>query len=361
MMTDTVFISDMAIPPGEYLEEVLEDAEISQAELARRMGRPSQAINEIVKGDKAITPETALQLEQVLGVSAQFWSTLETEFRLILAKQQQQEEIKLEESLISEFPYLQLSKLKLVEKTRDKLKKVVELRKFFGVSSLKNIRTVKEFSPAFRQDEKSTTSHESLAAWLRAGHVIADKREVNIFNKEKLEQSVTELRELTNVIEPNELIKKITSVLADCGVVLALVHTFPKSYTTGATFWLGKNKAVIMMSLRGAWSDIFWFSLFHEIGHILLHDKRVTFLENGKLDPQYKKQEEEADTFSQKSLIPAAPYSKFIRENNFSSSSIMQFSEQIGIFPGIVTGRLQHDKKLPHTIHCHRIRYKWSL
>jgi HTH-type transcriptional regulator/antitoxin HigA len=125
MMTDTVFISDMAIPPGEYLEEVLEDAEISQAELARRMGRPSQAINEIVKGDKAITPETALQLEQVLGVSAQFWSTLETEFRLILAKQQQQEEIKLEESLISEFPYLQLSKLKLVEKTRDKLKKVV--------------------------------------------------------------------------------------------------------------------------------------------------------------------------------------------------------------------------------------------
>ncbi len=359
-MTDTVFISDMAIPPGEYLEEMLEDAEISQAELARRMGRPSQAINEIVKGDKAITPETALQLEQVLGVSAQFWSTLETEFRLVLAKQQQHKEIKHEESLISEFPYSQLSKLNLVEKTRDKLRKVVELRKFFGVSSLKNIRTVNEFSPAFRQQEKSTISHESLASWLRAGHVIADKREVNIFNKEKLEQSITELRDLTNVIEPNELIKKITSVLADCGVVLALVPTFPKSYTTGATFWIGKNKAVIMMSLRGAWSDIFWFSLFHEIGHILLHDKRVTFLESGKLDPQYKKQEEEADTFSQKSLIPAEPYSTFVRENNFSSSSIKQFAEQIGIFPGIVTGRLQHDKKLPHTIHCHRIRYKWT-
>ena len=94
MMTETVFISDMAIPPGEYLEEVLEDLEISQAELAIKMGCPLQAINEIVKGNKAITPETALQLEQVLGVSAQFWSNLETEFRLILAKQQQ-EEIKL--------------------------------------------------------------------------------------------------------------------------------------------------------------------------------------------------------------------------------------------------------------------------
>ena len=146
MMTETAFISDIAIPPGEYLEEVLEDAEISQAELARRMGRPPQAINEIVKGEKAITPETALQLEQVLGVSAQFWSNLETEFRLILAKQQQLEEIKKEQSLINSFPYLQLSKLKLVESTSDKTKRVVELRKFFGVSSLENIRTVKELS-----------------------------------------------------------------------------------------------------------------------------------------------------------------------------------------------------------------------
>lgn len=361
MMTDTVFISDMAIPPGEYLEEVLEDSGISQAELARRMGRPPQAINEIVKGEKAITPETALQLEQVLGVSAQFWSNLEVEFRLILAKQQQKKDINLEKSLVSKFPYLQLSKLNLVEQTRDNLKKVVELRKFFGVSSLKNIRTVKEFAPAFRQQEKSTTSQESLAAWLRAGHIIADKREVNIFNKEKLEHSIPKLRELTNVTEPNELIKKITGVLADCGVILALVPTFPKSYTTGATFWIGKNKAVIMMSLRGAWSDIFWFSLFHEIGHILLHDKRVTFLENGKLDLQYQKQELEADNYSQKSLIPFEPYNEFLKNGDFSSLSINNFSEKIGIFPGIVTGRLQHDKKLPQTIHHHRIRYKWTL
>lgn len=360
MITETVFISDMAIPPGEYLEEVLEDVEISQAELARRMGRPPQAINEIIKGDKAITPETALQLEQVLGVSAQFWSNLEAEFRLILAKQKQQEEIKLEESLISKFPYLHLSRLNLVEKTRDKPKKVVELRRFFGVSSLKHIRTVKEFAPAFRQQEKSTTSQESLASWLRAGHVLADKREVNKFNKGKLEQSIPKLRELTNVIEPNDLIKKITSVLADCGVVLVLVPTFPKSYTTGATFWIGKNKAVIMMSLRGAWSDIFWFSLFHEIGHILLHDKRVTFLESGKFDSQYKKQESEADTYSQKSLIPLNAYKNFLKDEDFSSLSIKKFSESIGIFPGIVTGRLQHDKKLPHTIHHHRIRYKWT-
>ena len=359
-MTETAFISDIAIPPGEYLEEVLEDVDISQAELARRMGRPPQAINEIVKGEKAITPETALQLEQVLGVSAQFWSKLETEYRLILAKEQQLEEVKAEESLLFNFPYPELSKLNLVEKTKDKLKKVISLRMFFGVSSLNNIRTVKEFAPAFRQQEKNTVSHESLASWLRAGHRIAENANVELFCKEKLKFSITKLRALTNIVEQNELIEEVKKVLAECGVVLALVPTFPRSYTTGATFWLGHNKAVIMMSLRGAWSDIFWFSLFHEIGHILLHDKRVTFLENGKLDPQYQKQEREADTFAQTALVPVENYKIFLRNSDFSSGAIKAFADTIGIFPGVITGRLQHDKKLPPSIHHHRVKYKWN-
>lgn len=359
-MIDNAFISDLAIPPGEYLEEVLEEADISQAELARRMGRPSQAINEIVKGEKAITPETALQLEQVLNISAQFWSKLEAEYRLILAKQQQLKEIKHEEELVKQYPYRELSKLNLVNDTRDKTERVISLRKFFGVSSLKNICSVKEFAPAFRQQEKSTISHESLASWLRAGHILAEHEQVTPYDKEALEQQLSAIRELTNIAEPNEMLTTLKSVLTQCGIVLVLVPTFPKSYTTGATFWLGKSKAVIMMSLRGAWSDIFWFSLFHEIGHILLHDKRVTFLENGHLDEKYQKQEEEADTFSQKTLIPPKAYKKFTQEEDFSSNSIEKFAQSIGLFPGIVTGRLQHDKKLPHSIHHHRIKYKWK-
>jgi HTH-type transcriptional regulator/antitoxin HigA len=325
------------------------------------MGRPSQAINEILKGDKAITPETALQLEQVLGVSAQLWSNLEAEYRLVLAKAQQLKDIKKEESLLSKFPYRELGKLKLVEDTRDKLKRVVSLRKFFCVSSLENIRTVKEFAPAFRMQEKDTVSNESLASWLRAGHLIAQKSDVTAYCKDKLTNSLPEIRAITNIVDPNELIAKLKKVLADCGVVLAMVPTFPKSYTTGATFWLGKDKAVIMMSLRGSWSDIFWFSLFHEIGHILLHDKRHTFLETGKLDPKYQKQENEADTFAQTTLIPADCYRNFLKRGHFSSKSIKIFADSIGLMPGIVTGRLQHDKKLSHKVHYHRERYTWSV
>ena len=360
MMTEQTYMSDLAIPPGEYLEEVLEEMDITQAELARRMGRPPQAINEILKGEKAITPETALQLEQVVGVPAYFWSNLESEYRLVMAKEADEKKAEDELEAASAYPYNEIAKLNLVEKTRKPLEKVKGLRKFFGVSSLFHITSVKEYAPAFRQNEKESTSHEALAAWLRAGHIIASKKEVNSFDKVKLQQSLSQIRELTFEVEPNTLVDKLTTLLASCGVALVVIPHFSKTYTTGATFWIGKSKAVIMMSLRGSWSDIFWFSLLHEIGHILLHDKRITFLENGSRDQQYLRQESEADTFAQRTLIPGEEYLSFLEKNTFTQESINAFSKKIGIFPGIVTGRLQYNKKLPHISNFHRIRFKWQ-
>jgi HTH-type transcriptional regulator/antitoxin HigA len=353
-------MSDLAIPPGEYLEEVLEEMGISQAELARRMGRPPQAINEILKGEKAITPETALQLEQVVGVPAYFWSNLEASYRLVIAREMDEQKAKDEVEVVSSYPYLELSKLGLVEKTRNAISRVRELRKFFAVSSLFNVGEVKEYSPAFRQVEKDSTSHEALAAWLRAGHIIASSKKTKEFDHGRLKECLSDIKRLTFEINPNILIENLGSILASCGVSLVLIPHFSKTYTTGATFWIEKNKAVIMMSLRGSWSDIFWFSLMHEIAHILLHDKRATFLENGQSDPQYIKQEKEADIFAQKTLIPSKDYKEFLLRGVFSANSIEEFANKIEIFPGIVTGRLQFDGLLPHTVHHHRIRFKWK-
>ena len=78
--------SDMPIPPGEFLREHLDETGMSQAELARRLGRPRQAVNEIIRGKKAITAETALQLERVLSTPAHIWLGLELEYRLVLAR-----------------------------------------------------------------------------------------------------------------------------------------------------------------------------------------------------------------------------------------------------------------------------------
>lgn len=360
MMINKQTISDLAIPPGEYLEEVLDELGLQQSELARRMGRPAQLVNEIIKGEKAITPETSIQLEAVLGVPAYLWSNLESEYRLIKANLAEVENITSETPLLSNFPYLDLSKLGLVEKTRDSVEKVHNLRRFFGVASLSNLEVVKEYSPAFRQSTKNEISHEALAAWLRSGSIIARKVECNSYDKQALISNLDVIRSLTQEEDANIFMPKLKSILQECGIALVVIPHFKKTQTTGATFWLNKDKAVLMMSLRGSWADIFWFSLFHELGHILLHDKRHTFLENGASNPEWKKQEEEADYFAQKTLIPSNKFKEFLIQCDFSIPAIRNFAEEIGVSAGIITGRLQHEKMLPHAIHTGLIRYKWK-
>lgn len=359
-MTEPQITSDLAIPPGEYLEEVLEDIGLNQAELARRMGRPAQAINEIMKGEKAITPETSIQLEKVLGVPAYIWAGLESEYRLIKASQVETEKAREEEFLLEQFPYLELSKLGLVEETRNALTRVQNLRRFFGVASLFNLDGVKKYSPAFRQSTNNDINHEALATWLRAGAVMASKVECKKYYKEGLISNISDIRALTLEEEPSDFFPKLKFILQQSGIALVVIPHFKKTHTTGATFWETKDKAVIMMSLRGSWADIFWFSLFHELGHILLHNKRTTFLENGASDPARKKQEDEADNFAQKTLIPIKEFQIFKQRRIFSGSSIKSFANRIGIAPGIVTGRLHHEKCLPYTVHIGRIKYKWK-
>ena len=79
--------TDALVPPGEILEEELVERGITQKELAQRMGRPIQTMNEIIRGKRALTAETALDLERVLGIEAGLWVRLEGDYRLALARQ----------------------------------------------------------------------------------------------------------------------------------------------------------------------------------------------------------------------------------------------------------------------------------
>jgi HTH-type transcriptional regulator/antitoxin HigA len=85
---------DYVSPPGETLAEILEDREMSQAELADRMGRPKKTINEIIKGKAEITAETALELEKVLGTPAQFWNEREGRYRESLARKKENDHLR---------------------------------------------------------------------------------------------------------------------------------------------------------------------------------------------------------------------------------------------------------------------------
>ncbi len=365
METNIAVQTDLAIPPGEYLEEVLEELGMTKDELARRMGRPAPKLSPIFRGRKAITPDTALQLEKVVGVPAHVWIGLEADYRLVLARRQEENErerLKKEIPLLKPFCYAFLANMGAVPKLTKGPDKVLTLQRFFGVTSLHNVTTLRRYEAAFRcgavRKERST---EAIAAWLRLGEIKARKIDCAAFNKRRLKETIAEIRALT-LQPPGAFLPRLNDLLAAEGIALVILAHFPRTYAHGATFSMGREKTVLMLSIRGKWADIFWFSLFHELGHILLHDRNKIIVEFENGNPELEKLEKEADQFASNSLIPKEKWSAFAAKKSFHTNEIRMFSRDVGVDAGIVVGRLQHEGFLkPSWGNDLRTRYEWML
>jgi len=365
MTTETTIHSDLAIPPGEYLEEVIAELDMSKDELARRMRRPAAKLSAVFKGGKAITPGTALQLEKVVGVPARIWLGLEAEYRLTLARRQSDAEVarlKEEGKLATAYCYSRLAKLGAVAPTTKPLVKVAELQRFFGVASLAAIPEVRRYQAAFRlgATSRQRRSPEAISSWLRLGELEARRLDCAAFDTRRLEASLPALRAMTKQA-PEVFEAALTSLLASAGVALVICPHFPGTRVHGATFWLGRRKAVLMMTVRGAWADIFWFGIFHELGHLLLHGRQEVILESDDADPALPQREAETDRFAGDSLIPPEDYQRFVTSGGFSRARIEAFASDVGIDAGIVVGRLQHDGHLKHDErNALRTRFTWA-
>jgi len=365
METKTAIYSNLAIPPGEYLEEVIAALGMTKDELARRMSRSPTKLSPIFKGNKAITSNTALQLEKVVGVPAHIWTGLEAEYRLTLARQQEKEkeyQLKSETSMVSKFCYKELVKLGIVADKKRPVEKILELHRFFGVTSLSRVLDIRRYQPDFRcgKSYMSSRSPEAIAAWLRMGEILSRKITCAPFDITRLEKYFKDFRAMT-LKHPNEFQEPLQKNLAEAGVAMVICPHFPRIKAHGATFWLSKDKAILMLTIRYAWADIFWFSLFHEIGHIMLHlhGRQAVILEDDSESPEMKEQEKEADSFAADLLIPPNEYKDFIAKGNYYKDDICVFAHRIGIDTGIVVGRLQNDGYLEKEWHNDlRTRYK---
>ncbi len=146
---------------------------------------------------------------------------------------------------------------------------------------------------------------------------------------------ISKIRGLT-IKTPEKFIPKMISLCADSGVAIALVPEMKKVPWHGATKWLSATKAMIILNLRGKAEDQFWFSFFHEAGHVLNDSKKDLFINDGKEgDPNERK----ANAFAAEFLIPSA-YDRVISDLR-SKANIIQIAHELQIAPGIVAGRFQ--------------------
>lgn len=357
------YLPDSVTPPGTTLQETIEALGMSQADLADRTGRSKKMVNEIIKGKAPITPKMSIELEHVLGTPASFWNNMERNYREGLARIEEKESLKKQITWLDSFPINNMVKWGWIKKYNDKVLQLQELLKFFAIASPDQwprvTSTLKE-KAAFRKSTAFNTDNDALIAWLRRGEIEAGSIYCKQFNKEGFQAALLEIRSLT-VESPDVFQAKIIEICSGCGVAVVFIPELPKTRVSGATRWLSLDKALIQLSLRYKSDDHLWFSFFHEAGHIIKHGKKEIFIEGASME-MVKEKEEEANRFASDFLIPRASYSQFICEAPFSKSKIQDFASSTGIAPGIVVGRLQHDKQLPVT-HCNDLKkhFEWAL
>jgi len=357
----TPFLPDYGSLPGDTLRDVLERLGLTQSDLAERMGRPKKTINEIVQGKAAITPETALQFERVLGIPASFWNNLERSYRAAQARLSEAG------TLVNGLPWLETLPLKemvkrgWIQARRDRIEQLREALTFFGVAfpnAWEEVWSQARRAAALRQGQTKQVDFGAVAAWLRRGEIEGRALSCAEYNEQRFRESLGYLRGLTS--QPAETFcKEIQARCASAGVAVAFVRELPRLRVFGAARWLSAEKALIQLSLYYKREDQLWFSFFHEAAHILLHGRRDIFvdLDKGTED----KQEEEANRFASDLLIPPRMYEAFVGSKSFSAAKVTQFARQVGISPGIVVGRLQHDGHVEFSQLTHlKRRIDWS-
>lgn len=333
---------NVAVHPGKTLRDLLDSLKMSQVDLAERTGLTTKTINEIIQEKNPITPETSLKLSAVFGMSPAFWNNLERNYQETIARIERDKKLEKELPHIEKFScYKELSKWNYVPQAKDAKEKVLNLLNFFGVSSLDFVEKTHEV--AFRQSKQDNLLYECLAAWLRCGELDGIKIPTKPFDKDRLIANMESLRSLTNK-DASEIIENLQTTCADFGVAVAFVPYFSNTFVDGATRWLAGDKALIQVSLRGSHSDTFWFTFFHEIGHLLKHGKKEQFVEfQDKNNRELEHKEKEADDFATQTLIPDEALRSFISEKSMSDDAIKSFARRINISPSIVAGRLAHE------------------
>jgi HTH-type transcriptional regulator / antitoxin HigA len=339
MANNYSYAPDYAVPPGATLKETLEAKGLSQSDLAVRADMAEKTISQIINGIAPISYETAEKLELVLGIPARFWNAAEARYRETLMRQQEMNRLVKDAEWLSDIPVAELIEREYVKPEKDKRALVREVLRFFGVSSVEAWHNTWRVPAAQYRGKAVQEKHPgSVAAWLRMGELQAEMISVESFNAAQFKSVLLEARSLV-LLPIKEALDKLRELCANAGVVIVLTKEIKGAGVSGAVRWIGKDKALIQLSLKYKALDQLWFTFFHEAAHILLHSKKQVFIEYGITDGD--DDEREANAFARDILIPPSLQQRlpFLK----TKAQITTFAQVAGTLPGIVVGRLQHD------------------
>ena len=318
---------------------------VTQAEFAVRMGTTSKTLSQLVNGQANISNDLAQKLSTMLGTSIDFWLNLQTAFDEKVIEINKAKSTDEQAEIVAVIDYSYFVRLVNLPVARTVREKIDNLCSFFRIADLRILRQ-NDFLVNFRTGIATVEDKNIInsRAWLQTALNVAARIETAPFNADKLKAYIPEIRTMT-LQDPEVFLPRLREIFSDCGVAFVLLPYLKNSGINGAVKWINQDRVVLAMNDRRLNADTFWFSLFHEIKHVLQQKTKTVFVSSSKQEMKAmdEKLEEDADIFAQNTLIPIRDYRQFAPSKYTSDAEIIAFAKKIGIHPGVVAGRLQHD------------------
>ena len=357
-MNDKTFEPDWLSAPGGTILDILEERDMSSKELAGLLGYSLERTEKLIAGREAITRDVAALLAERVGGSEKFWLSRENNYRNEVARLQSSGSVTAAKAWLDELPLKDMQKFGWIPSRTRTEENVAACLKYFRVNNVQEWRNkYSQFLSlvSFRTSPTHKSEPGSVIAWLRYGEIKSDEIACRPWNGASFERSLISMRRLTRKKEPSTFIPELRKLCAENGVALVTARGPAGCRASGATRFLSDKKAMILLSFRYLADDQFWFTFFHEAGHLLMHSHKAVFLEDGS--EVSLKEEHEANLFAQNILIPPKSRAEFISLGP-NKDSVMKFAVKIGVSRGIVVGQLQHHGILqPHQLNFLKRRY----
>lgn len=345
------YISPMVFHPGETLKEKLEELGMGPKEFAVRTDKPEKTIIAIMKGKSSITPEMAVQFENVLKIPAHFWLNIQRHYDEFIARNERRIQLKDSANWTRKFPVSDMVRNGWISARSSIEDKTTELLAFFGISSQKaweDFYLNQELKVAFRISLAHTKEPYAISAWLRKGDLQALEYEAKPYDDKVFKESLIEIKKVMSK-HPDNFFDKLQAISLEAGVKVVHTPCINKAPISGSTRWIN-DTPLIQLSARYKRNDIFWFTFFHEAGHILLHGKKDIFLEDIEYSDKDKQKEEEANEFAVNWTLTHDEEKEIVSQKKLTVRDVVKFAKKFETHPAIIIGRLQFKKYIPYSL-----------
>lgn len=350
----------MAFHPGYYIADLIEDMGINQAEFAVRLGTTPKTVSLLVNGQTDLSNELAKKLSVMTGTSVSLWLNMQSTYDQKRLEIESEKDFDEQVEIAKQIDYTYFVENVDFPRTTDLRERVATYCRFFSVSDLR-VFTKPDFLVNFRSGASMKTEKNIINArvWIQTAINLSKDMYAKPFSAAKLKQSLPELRKMT-VERPDVFMPRMRAIFAECGVVFIVLPHLKSSGVNGAVKWISDDRVILAINTRGFYADKFWFSLFHEVKHVLQQKTKTVFI-SGDMEEMRdinSELEKEADEFAADYLIPPREMKRLSPTKYTSDDEIIRFANSIGIHPGIVAGRLQHDKIIPQN-RCSKLKEKY--